>query len=265
MLPKITVVTPSYNQGKYLEETILSIISQNYPNLEYIIIDGGSTDESVEIIKKYEEHLAYWVSEPDEGQTHAINKGFKKATGDLVAWMNSDDIFFNNALSEISKAYQSTNGNFDVYFGDKGNIDEQGDLIREYLYPPFSGWGIMYTTNMNISNQSAFWKRDLFQKFGYLNENIQFAMDYEYFLRLYMKSARFYKIYCLIGALRMYDDNKSSDDEWIKIKFQNIRDIKAEYGVNNSLIKKYLFYFYKAYFLLKEYGIKRNCKNSFLK
>ena len=87
-LPKISIVTPSFNQGKYLEKTILSVIEQGYPNLEQIIIDGGSTDESVEIIKKYEKHLAYWVSEPDRGQSHAINKGFERATGEIFGWLN---------------------------------------------------------------------------------------------------------------------------------------------------------------------------------
>ncbi|CAN5194542.1 N/A [soil metagenome] len=265
MLPKISIITPSYNQGKYLEETILSILNQNYPNLEYIIIDGGSTDESVEIIKKYEERIHYWVSEPDEGQTHAINKGFKKATGDLVAWMNSDDIYFENAFKHVAQAFNQAHGNFDVYFGDKANIDEEGAVIREYLYPPFSGLGIKYTTNMNISNQSTFWKKELFDKFGYLDEDIQFAMDYEYFLRLYMKGASFYKIPELLGALRMYSENKSSDEKWLEIKFQNIRDIKVNYGINESLFKKYSFYLYKTFHLIKEYGIRRNFKNSFVK
>lgn len=265
MLPKISIITPSFNQGKYLEETLLSILNQNYPNLEYIIIDGGSTDESVEIIKKYEEHLAYWVSEPDEGQTHAINKGFRKATGDLVAWMNSDDVYFEKAFDHVSKAFNQTDGKFDVYFGDKANVDEEGKLIREYLYPPFSGWGIMYTTNMNISNQSAFWKRELFDSLGYLDEEIQFAMDYEFFLRLYMKGATFYKIPELLGALRMYSENKSSDEKWLKIKFQNIKDIKKSYDIEKSLLKKYMYYVYKGLHLTKDYGVKKNLRNSLLK
>jgi glycosyltransferase involved in cell wall biosynthesis len=104
-LPKISIVTPSFNQGRFIEKTILSVIEQDYPNLEYIIIDGGSTDESVEIIKKYEKHLAYWVSEPDRGQSHAINKGFERATGEIFGWLNSDDWYHPGALKALAEAF----------------------------------------------------------------------------------------------------------------------------------------------------------------
>jgi glycosyltransferase involved in cell wall biosynthesis len=104
--PKISIVIPSYNQGKYLEETILSVINQNYPNLEYVIIDDGSTDNSVEIIKKYEKYLTYWVSEKDNGQSDAINKGLKKCTGEIFNWLNSDDYLETNALFKIAEAYK---------------------------------------------------------------------------------------------------------------------------------------------------------------
>src|SRR5690606_10615120 len=104
-LPKISIVTPSYNQGQFIEETILSIISQNYPNLEYIIIDGGSTDNTVDIIKKYENHLKYWVSEADKGQADAINKGLQHCTGDIFNWINSDDYLESNSLFTIANAY----------------------------------------------------------------------------------------------------------------------------------------------------------------
>ena len=105
--PKISIITPSYNQGQFLEQTIVSVLGQNYPNLEYVIIDGGSTDNSVEIIKKYEQHLAYWVSEKDKGQADAINKGLKFCTGEIFNWLNSDDYLENGALYKIAAAFEN--------------------------------------------------------------------------------------------------------------------------------------------------------------
>lgn len=103
--PKITIVTPTFNRVHYLEDTILSVLNQNYPNLEYIIIDGGSTDGSIDIIKKYESYLAYWISEPDEGFYHAIQKGFNKSKGDIMAWLNSDDKYHPGALKIVSEVF----------------------------------------------------------------------------------------------------------------------------------------------------------------
>src|SRR5580658_2018681 len=105
-LKKISIITPSYNQGQFLEETMLSVFNQGYPNLEYIVIDGGSTDNSVEIIKKYENRLTYWESQKDRGQTHAINKGFEKSTGEIIAWLNSDDVYCENALFIIADFFE---------------------------------------------------------------------------------------------------------------------------------------------------------------
>src|SRR5690554_4018590 len=122
MIP-ISIVTPSFNQGHYLEETIDSVLSQNYPNLEYVVIDGGSTDGSVDIIKKYEKHLKYWVSEGDRGQSHAINKGLARCTGEVFNWLNSDDYLEPGALQTIGEAFE--NPNTTAFIG-RSNIVEQG-------------------------------------------------------------------------------------------------------------------------------------------
>ena len=104
--PKISIVTPSFNQAEFIEETILSVLNQKYPNLEYIIIDGGSSDGTIDIIKKYEDKIAYWISEKDDGQSYAINKGLQRSTGEIISWLNSDDIFSNNALYTIASAFK---------------------------------------------------------------------------------------------------------------------------------------------------------------
>ncbi|MEZ5010012.1 MAG: glycosyltransferase family 2 protein [Chitinophagales bacterium] len=114
---KISIITPSYNQAEFLEDTITSVLHQNYPNLQYIIIDGGSSDGSVEIIKKYENQIDYWISEKDSGQTHAINKGFSKVTGDIICWLNSDDIYFDYTLSAVAN-YFNENPDIDILWGD---------------------------------------------------------------------------------------------------------------------------------------------------
>ena len=133
--PKFTVVTPTYNQGQFIEKTIDSVLSQGYPNLEFIIIDGGSKDNTVAIIKKYEHHLAYWISELDRGQSHAINKGFARGTGSILAWLNSDDWYTPGSLSRFVDAYRAY-PDCHVWVGDGDMIDQKGDV---FYRPKFAG------------------------------------------------------------------------------------------------------------------------------
>lgn len=128
--PKISIVTPSYNQAEFLERTILSVLNQNYPNLEYIIIDGGSTDGSVEIIKKFEKYLAYWVSEKDNGQTNAINKGFKISSGEILAWLNADDTYLRHTISRVVNYFQKY-PQIDLIYGNAHLINKNGQLIGD--------------------------------------------------------------------------------------------------------------------------------------
>ena len=134
--PKISVITPSYNQGNFIEETIRSVILQNYPNLELIIIDGGSTDNTIEILNKYDLWISYWVSEKDNGQSNAINKGLKIATGQLIGWQNSDDIYFPNAFYEIVKAFNKDRKS-SIYFGHQAKINYKSNITHINYFVPF--------------------------------------------------------------------------------------------------------------------------------
>jgi len=220
--PKISIITPSFNQAEFLERTILSVLEQNYPNLEYIIIDGGSTDGSVEIIRKYEKRLAFWVSEKDRGQSHAINKGLQMAAGDWVAWQNSDDIFYPDAFRHIGDAARRR-PQARLIIGDINLIDESDRVIREmkYVRPTYEA---LLAEGMVLTNQAAFWRRDLHSRIGYLNESLHYGFDYEWFLRI-LKDARgaIHLPYCL-GALRYHDATKTSrsqalfDAEYVSIR-----------------------------------------------
>lgn len=178
-LPKISIITPSFNQADYLEETILSIINQNYPNLEYIIIDGGSTDNSVEIIKKHEKNIDYWVSEKDNGQSHAINKGFAKATGEILNWINSDDILAENALIKIAEAYLKRKNDNIVILGNGFEIDENGKVLGErkvYLSDKREP-GLFLNIEGNPIQQSIFYSKKLLNEVGGINPLLRYPMD----------------------------------------------------------------------------------------
>ena len=181
--PRISVVTPSFNQADFIEQTIRSVLLQEYPNLEYIIVDGGSTDGSVKIIKKYANWLTYWVSEPDKGQAHAINKGWRKSTGNMIAWLNSDDLYYPNALHEVAQQYlQRLNAS--TIIGACQFVDQDLNFIN-YKKPPISLNFEQILKSGEIPGQpSVFINRKLLDTIGYLREDLYYAMDWEYWLRI---------------------------------------------------------------------------------
>jgi glycosyltransferase involved in cell wall biosynthesis len=181
-LPLVSIVTPSYNQARFLERTIESVISQDYSNIEYIIVDGASSDDSVEIIKKYASQLAWWVSEPDQGQTDAINKGFAHAKGEILAWLNSDDTYQSGAISQAVQALLA-HPDAALVYGDANLIDEQGQIIGRFPSRQTNLQKIL-RGSVHIPQQATFFYSRFWRLVGPLDPSFQFAMDYDLWVRL---------------------------------------------------------------------------------
>jgi glycosyltransferase involved in cell wall biosynthesis len=245
--PKISIITPSLNQGKFLERTILSVLNQNYPNLEYIIVDGGSTDGSLEIIKKYEQQLAWWTSEKDSGQTAAINLGLRRATGTWVAWQNSDDIYFENTFNDLLLEIKK-NPEIDIITADIFLIDDQDNKLRDIRYVK-STYKSILVEGMVLTNQSAFWRRDLHYKIGYLNEQLQYAFDLEWFLKLTKSTTKVKHVHKFWGAFRIHQGSKTYKSN-IKFK-EEIKLILGDYVP--SLLEIYFYKLRRGILMLANY------------
>jgi glycosyltransferase involved in cell wall biosynthesis len=183
--PRVSIVTPSYNQGQFIEETIRSVLLQGYPDLEYIIIDGGSTDGSVDIIRKYEPWLAYWVSEPDKGQADAINKGWRVATGEIIAYLNSDDIYYPEAI-RIAVEFMIQYPEVGMIYGDCNFVDEDGQILLEDRLPEFNVSDFLLRRFI-IRQPAVFLRRKVVESIGMLDPNLNYCMDYELWLRIVKK------------------------------------------------------------------------------
>lgn len=210
-LPKITVITPSYHQAEFIEETIRSILLQQYPELEYIVIDGGSSDGSIEIIKKYEQWIDYWISEPDNGQTHAINKGLQQATGDYVIYLNSDDIFFPGALHKVAmKALEHPEapwlaGYTQVFGHGNGESYNVKKPDRDEIDKP-EHW---ITYKVHVPQHSSFVKREVYDELGYYDESLNFVFDLEFGLRLGLHGLKPIIIDEVLAGFRIHEKSKT--------------------------------------------------------
>lgn len=234
-LSRISIVTPSFNQGAFLEACIDSVLSQNYPDLEYIIIDGGSTDDSVDIIRKYERHLAYWVSKPDAGQYQAIAKGFSLSTGEVMAWLNSDDIYLPGALQAVGEIFRNfpdvawLTTRFPTGLNEKGALIKLGcfaGFSRHHFlrgdYLPECGW----EANGFIQQESTFWRRSLWTRSGSgFGGDLKYAGDFELWCRFF-QHARLYGVDVPLGCFRRHELQKTD------VSFQGYLDEAKSVFIN---------------------------------
>jgi glycosyltransferase involved in cell wall biosynthesis len=178
--PLVSVITPSLNQGGYLEETIASVISQDYPHIEHLVIDGGSEDGTLDILRKYDEHIE-WLSEPDRGQSHAINKGLERAQGSIIGWLNSDDLYTQSAVAKAVEFLQS-NPEYAMVYGNADIINEFGQKIESYRTEPFDLGRL--AKHCPISQPAAFIRTDIFRDIGGVDEELHFCMDMDLWVRI---------------------------------------------------------------------------------
>lgn len=212
--PKISIITPSLNQAEFIEQTISSVLDQGYPNLEYIIIDGGSTDGTVDLIRKYESHLAYWVSEKDGGQSNAINKGLKRATGDIIAYINSDDYYLNGVFERVANAYRDHPA-VDLWHGRCRIVDQYGAKVDERIgsikrYDEILDLWDVWWKRRNFVQPEVFWTKRIYDKIGIFREDLHLVMDYEYWLRIFSAGGTAGFIDAEFAAFRLQPNQKST-------------------------------------------------------
>ncbi len=206
--PRISIVVPSYNQGNFIDRTLRSIVSQNYPNLDLIVVDGGSSDGTVGVIRKYANHIQWWVSEADDGQANAINKGLSNATGDIFSWLNSDDCLMPGALFRVAEQFMASDET-EVVYGHRVLINEAGQDVGKWIMPGHRKFILTYADF--IPQETMFWRTALWQKVGGgLDESFHFAMDWELIRRFIDANAKFKLIPAFLGQFRMHESQKTN-------------------------------------------------------
>jgi len=205
--PRVTVVTPSYNQSAFIEDTIRSVIEHDYPNIEYIIIDGGSTDGSVDLIRKHEQHLAHWLSEPDEGQADAINKGWRRASGEFVAWLNSDDILLPGSIAAAVDVMQERR-EVGLVYGDLERLDVAGNHVRIDRYDEYQLVELVSKAH-RISQPGSVLRRSTVLEAGYLDPSLHFQMDLDLWIRVALRS-QLAHCHRVVAGFRLHDQSKTS-------------------------------------------------------
>lgn len=227
--PLVSIVTPSYNQGRFIEETILSVLNQDYPNIEYIVMDGGSTDETLEILKKYNDRLI-WISDKDGGQTDAINKGLQIARGEILAYLNSDDTYLPGAIRKAVHYLVAEKPESKFVYGEGYHISDKGEIIDRYPTESFNLERLAETCF--ICQPTTFWKREVIDAIGFFNDDLNYAMDYDYWIRLAFKYKNLNHINDFLANSRFYLDTKTLSKS-LEVHTEILTIVKKHYGKGN--------------------------------
>ena len=225
-LPRISIVTPSFNQGKFIEWTVRSVIMQRYPELEYIVMDGGSTDNTPQVLEKYSDYFAYCVSEKDEGQADAIARGFDRSTGQIMAYLNSDDMLAPDALQFVAHFFRQ-HPQIDAIYSHRVNVVESNKVASYWVLPRHSNY-VMKRWD-HIPQETCFWRRRLFERCGNIDKSFHFALDYDLFLR-FMNAGQFHRVNRFLGAFRYHSDAKTSR-LLADLGQKEIRQVRDKHGI----------------------------------
>ena len=257
-LPKISIVMPSYNQVEFIERSILSVLNQNYQNYELLIIDGGSNDGTIEIIKKYQKYITFWISEKDKGQSDALNKGFKLCTGEIYGWLNSDDVYLPNAFKLIMKAAKK-NPNKKIIFGDFISIDRWNNIL-DYNHAFDFNLNQFKYEGFHLNAQSMFWRNSVHKLFSGFDVNLYNTMDYQMILEFGINEGQksFLRIPYALGGFRRYLGQKTGGMPKRVATEHKVLAKRYQYFdkyQNIGKLKRLYFRFRRAWWYIKRGGI----------
>jgi glycosyltransferase involved in cell wall biosynthesis len=255
----VSIITPSYNQGEFLEQTLLSVLEQDYPHIEYIVMDGGSTDNSLEVIQRYAHRLAYWESQPDRGQAHAINKGLQRATGEILGWLNSDDVLLPDTVRRAVETFRQ-HPDVDVVYGRLERMDDRGQPVPTPLLPKdrvvFDKQRVIGECVVN--QPGSFWQRRIQEEIqllreveipglaGPLDESLVYVMDFEYWIRLALAGAQFMRLAQVVARFRLSSASKTvaqsakmAEEQWrVLEKLLATPDLPARLGLSPAQVQR---------------------------
>ena len=262
-MPLISVVMPSFNQVKYIEKSILSVLNQDYPNKELIIVDGGSKDGTLQLIKKYKNYIKYWVSEKDRGQSDALNKGFKVCKGEIYCWLNSDDVFLPGTFTTISKILMQ-NKKKKLCFGDWVSIDSNSNITDVHYAFDLNINHFKYE-GFHLNAQSLFWLKEVHDNFSGFDLKLNKTMDYQMILEFALKQSAtaFIRVDKILGGFRRYHGQKTGDYNLEEHKehqyLSKLYKYEDKYSLNGK-IKRFFYRFRRAFWYFKRGGVKELLK-----